>query len=60
MAKHLKQIEIASQYEFTPLQTLCPKCAGPFWIAYHASRRIMTLQGMCHLSLQTVEKGYCC
>ena len=30
MAKHLKQIEIASQYEFTPLQTLCPKCAGPF------------------------------
>lgn len=52
MAKHLKQIEIASQYEFTPLQTLCPKCAGPFWIAYHTSRRIMTLQGMCHLSLK--------
>ena len=52
MAKHFKQIEIACQYEFTPFQTLCPKCAGPFWIAYHTSRRIMTLQGMCHLSLK--------
>ena len=51
MAKHFKQIEIACQYEFTPFQTLCPKCAGPFWITYHTSRRIMTLQGMCHLSL---------
>jgi hypothetical protein len=52
MAKHLKQIRITSQYEFTPLQTRCPTCAGPFWIAYHTSRRITTLQGVCHLSLK--------
>lgn len=52
MAKHLKQIRITSQYAFTPLQTRCPTCAGPFWIAYHTSRRITTLQGVCHLSLK--------
>src|SRR5437867_955683 len=33
MAKCLKQIEIASRHELTPLQMVCPKCAGPFWIA---------------------------
>jgi len=52
MAKCLKQIEIASRHELTPLQMVCPKCAGPFWIAYHTSRRVTTLQGMCHLNIK--------
>jgi hypothetical protein len=52
MAKYLKQIEIASRHELTPLQMVCPKCSGPFWIAYHTSRRVTTLQGMCHLSIR--------
>jgi len=52
MAKYLKQIEIASRHELAPLQTVCPKCAGSFWIAYHTSRRVTTLQGMCQLNIK--------
>jgi hypothetical protein len=39
------------QQTLTPSQTHCPACGSGFWVAYHARRTILTLQGLWQLTL---------
>jgi ribosomal protein S27AE/transposase-like protein len=32
-------------------RTACAECGQEMWVAYHKERKIMTLQGLCHLTL---------
>src|ERR1700732_2575061 len=52
MPKHLKVGEPASQHILTPACKTCHQCAGPLWIAYHTSRRVITLNGICQLTIK--------
>jgi len=42
-AKQEKRLEV--------LAPKCIKCGEEMWVAYHKERKIMTLQGLCHLTL---------
>jgi Transposase, Mutator family len=35
-----------------PLQTRCAACGGGLWVAYHNTRTVMTLAGLCRLTLR--------
>jgi ribosomal protein S27AE len=42
-AKHKKRLEVQ--------RTRCVECGQEMWVAYHKERKIMTLQGLCGLTL---------
>lgn len=35
----------------TPLRDMCDHCGKRLWVAYHRTRTVMTLQGLCRLTL---------
>jgi hypothetical protein len=35
-----------------PLQTRCAECGAGLWVAYHNRRTVMTLAGLCRLTLR--------
>jgi hypothetical protein len=35
----------------TPLATTCPACGAGLWVAYHRHRTVVTLEGLCRLTL---------
>jgi hypothetical protein len=39
------------QYRLEPQRKVCEVCEQPMWVAYHVHRRLMTLQGLCELTI---------
>src|SRR5947207_14988353 len=39
------------QQQLTPQRKTCIECSQPMWVAYHAERTVLTLQGLCRLKL---------
>lgn len=39
------------QVRLEPLQRRCPHCAGPAHVAYHSRRTVVTLDGLCRLTV---------
>jgi hypothetical protein len=53
MAKGQHARPAASRQPFLePLQTRCTECAAGLWVAYHNRRTVMTLAGLCQLTLR--------
>ncbi len=38
-------------YRLEPQRKVCVACEHPMWVAYHIHRRLMTLQGLCELTI---------
>ncbi len=49
--KHHRPVA-SSQRFLAPLRTRCWICDGPAWIAYHATRTVLRLDGLCQLRLK--------
>ena len=39
------------QHRLEPQRKVCEVCEQPMWVAYHVHRRLMTLQGLCELTI---------
>ena len=39
------------QHRLEPQRKVCEICEQPMWVAYHVHRRLMTLQGLCDLTI---------
>ena len=53
MARGKRARPAASRQQFLePLQTRCAECGVGLWVAYHNTRTVMTLAGLCRLILR--------
>jgi hypothetical protein len=51
MARREARPQAQQQQRLEPQRKSCPHCEQPLWVAYHAHRSILTLQGLYHLTL---------
>jgi hypothetical protein len=51
MARNKPRPVASAHRDLAPLQTRCPACDQPSWVAYHTERTLMTLDGLLHLTL---------
>src|SRR5579859_4978438 len=51
MARKEHRPQATHQQMLIPQQTHCPTCGGSFWVAYRTRRTILTLEGLCQLTL---------
>jgi hypothetical protein len=49
--KHRRPAATAHRY-LEPLRSRCWLCGGPLWMAYHATRTVATLDGLCQVRLK--------
>lgn len=51
MSRRQSRSTAARQVVLTPLQPHCARCEGPAHVAYHSQRTVVTLDGLCRLTL---------
>jgi hypothetical protein len=58
--QHRRPVARAHRF-LVPLRPRCWVCGGPAWMAYHATRTVATLEGLCHLTLKVrrCENPHC-
>ena len=51
MSRNEQRPSAKHQHRLEPQRKACPACEHPMWVAYHIHRRLMTLQGLCDLTI---------
>jgi hypothetical protein len=51
MARRTPRPEATLTTTLTPLRQTCEQCGNHLWVAYHSRRKVMTLDGLWHLTL---------
>jgi hypothetical protein len=51
MARTEPRSQGQQHYKLEPQRKTCVACEQPMWVAYHIHRKLMTLQGLCDLTI---------
>jgi hypothetical protein len=52
LARKQRRPAASAHRSLAPLRSRCWACGGPLWMAYHATRTVATLDGLCQLRLK--------